>query len=304
MKKQVLVIGGTYFAGRVFMVLASRTGEYDFHVVNRGRFALRLPGVTEYVCDRHAADKLALLLPARQWDSVIDFCAYEPGDTASLLAAVPGSIGQYIFISTCSVYDPGAASPKAETAPLLKDPGNDPGLVYAFKKLELEREAVPACAGRAAALTILRPAFIYGPLNYAPRESFYFTRILENRPIPAPVDATGRFSFIYVKDMSRLVMGCIGNPAAYGGTYNLSGPETVTYESFLEALIAAHGGPLSVEPVTVADVYARNIPVPFPLEGGEVFAGEAVSRLLDMEYIPFARGFKETYDTFMDVHRG
>jgi hypothetical protein len=40
MKKRVLVIGGSMFAGRVFSLLASRTGEIELHVVNRGKLPL------------------------------------------------------------------------------------------------------------------------------------------------------------------------------------------------------------------------------------------------------------------------
>ena len=37
--KEILVLGGSYFAGRVFSMLASREKDVQLHVVNRGRYA-------------------------------------------------------------------------------------------------------------------------------------------------------------------------------------------------------------------------------------------------------------------------
>ena len=303
MKKNILVIGGSYFVGRVFILLASRTNNYTFHVVNRGTCPLKIDSVIQYACSRHDAQKLTALLPDMEWDAVIDFCAYEPGDVALLLNAIPGSIKHYIYISTCSVYDPAAPSPKTEDSPLLASGGDDPGLIYAYKKLVLEREAAQACAHKNIPLTVLRPAFIYGPLNYAPRESFYFNCIVNNTPIPAPTDATGRFQFVHVKDVAAILMGCIRNQATYGEAYNLSAPEHINYTSFMDVLAKAHGGPLSVQPVSVAEVYEQNIPVPFPLDTDELYTGDKISSLLGMQYIPFAEGMKETYEIYMDAHK-
>lgn len=302
MKKNVLVLGGSYFVGRVFTRLTERTGQYDLHIVNRGTYPLKIDTVTQYACDRHDSKKLATSLPALNWDAVVDFCAYEPGDAASLLAAIPGTVAQYIYISTCSVYEPSAPSPKTEDSPLLAAGGDDPGHMYAYKKLVLEREATEVCVRDNTALTILRPAFIYGPLNYAPRESFYFNCILEKKPIPSPTDATGRFQFVYVKDVAKMIMGCIGNKAAYGEAYNLSAPECMDYGSFVEVLANVHGRPLNLEPVTVEEVYARNIPVPFPLDSDELYSGDKISLLLSLRYIPFAGGMRETYAIYMDAH--
>ena len=44
---KILVIGGTYFTGRVFTIVAAREG-HELTLVNRGRYSLARPGVTEY----------------------------------------------------------------------------------------------------------------------------------------------------------------------------------------------------------------------------------------------------------------
>ena len=62
MAKQVLVIGGSYFVGRVFSILCSRDEEFELHVVNRGKAPIRKEdlGIHEYRSDRHDIDTLRL----------------------------------------------------------------------------------------------------------------------------------------------------------------------------------------------------------------------------------------------------
>lgn len=52
MAKQVLVLGGSEFVGRVFSIMCSREGDLELHLVNRGRFPVGKPGVHEYRCER------------------------------------------------------------------------------------------------------------------------------------------------------------------------------------------------------------------------------------------------------------
>ena len=304
MRKKILIVGGTYFVGRVFSRMAARMGEYRLTAVNRGTRPLKDEGVDEIVCDRRDAEKLAAALPETDWDAVVDFCAYEPGDAATLLKAVPGAVRQYVFIGTCSVYDPGGPSPKTELSAVLAKSGDDPGVRYGYNKLLLEREAAAACAEKNAALTILRPAMIYGPLNYAPRERFYFDRLIKDEPIPTPVDASGRFQFVYVKDVAKMIMACVGNPAASGETFNLSAPERLDYASYLDVIAKVHGSAPKTTLVTVQQVYAENFPLPFPLDFDMLYDGTKAAERLSVRYIPFIDGMDETYHIYMDVHGG
>lgn len=303
MRKKVLAVGGSYFVGRVFSLMAASSGEYDLFLLNRGSRPLKKDGVSEIVCDRRDANGMAAALPPDDWDAVVDFCAYEPGDVATLLAAIPGAVRQYVFISSCSVYQPDGPSPKTEGDALLEKGGDDPGLAYAFKKAQLEREVFPACAEKGARPTIFRPAFVYGPLNYAPRESFYFNRLLRGDPVPSPIDATGRFQFVYVKDIAGMIMAAFDNPRAFGETFNLSAPERFDYASYLDVLSRLHGSRPRTVPVTVRQVYDENIPLPFPLDFDALYDGSKAAAQLGVDYLPFAEGMSETYDLYMHAHR-
>ncbi|MBQ8930399.1 MAG: NAD-dependent epimerase/dehydratase family protein, partial [Oscillospiraceae bacterium] len=166
MAKNVLVIGGSYFAGRVFNILTSRTDLFELHVVNRGKAPLNnLNHVTQYQCDRHEPMKMAALLPDIKFDAVIDFCAYKPDDIRQIIEAMKNRIGQYIFISTSSVYDPGITTHKKETDPVVVTDADNPVDEYIASKAVLELECMAYCKQYGIPYTILRPSFIYGPFN-------------------------------------------------------------------------------------------------------------------------------------------
>ena len=302
--KKVLIIGGTYFAGRVFAMIASQAG-YSLTFINRGHYSMKFLGdITEYKCDRHDTEGLKSI-PAGEYDAVVDFCAYEPGDCESLLRSLKIRTGQYILFSTADVYDRSIRTPKDESTPLQDHIGNCMAADYMWKKRNLETEAADICAEKCIGLTILRPAFIYGPYNYAPRESFYVERIVKRQPIPVPSDSTSEWNFVYVTDVARAVCACIEQQvAAAGQAYNLSAPETITYESYMETLRAVSDIPFETYPVTVSDVISKNIPLPFPLDASEseLFIGTKIADQLGVEYSPFAVGLKKTYNAFKSVY--
>ena len=252
MKPRVLVVGGTYFAGRVFTMVASQTCALT--LLNRGRYSMsHYPDVTELRCDRRDAAALAAL-PAAEYDAIVDFCAYAPGEIGTLTRALNATFKKYVYISTADVYDRSAPQPWTEQTPIGTDfsIASPETAAYLAGKAALERECAAVCAERGADCFILRPAFLYGPYNYAPREPWYIQTAVSGRPIPQPTDADGRFQFVYVKDLAMAVLACL-QPEAPTGThaYNLAAPEVFDYDSFLAALRAAADRPIAAVPVTV-----------------------------------------------------
>lgn len=301
--KKLLVIGGTYFVGRVFCILASRTGEFEITVVNRGRYELRPEVAARQIhFDRRDTEAAARLLPAQRFDAVVDFCAYEPGDIRGLLSAMPVKPGRYIFVSTCSVYDPQLTPPITEDAPVATLFGADENSVYVEKKLMLEKELRSACGFEGVEWTILRPALIFGPFNYAPREPAFFQMLLKKQPVPWPSDAAAGFSFVYVKDIAGILMGLIRSPEAAGRVYNLAGPDTVTWQSFMELLRKLHGE-FQEQPMSMADAGAQGISFPFPTVLDEIYDGSRAVRDSGFGYTPFEKAFAETYDIYMNAYR-
>ena len=107
------------------------------------------------------------------------------------------------------------------------------------------RYAASKCAGEQAVLeefpdaSVLRPSVVFGP------EDEFFNKFAElSRYMPAlPLIGGGetRFQPVYVGNVADAAMACIGNPAATGNTYELGGPETVTFREIYERLFNVTG---------------------------------------------------------------
>ena len=299
MAKSVLVIGGTYFYGRVFTMLAAREAGFSLTLLNRGRYSMsHLPNVTEYRCDRHDAAALRAI-PAGHYDAIVDFCGYAPGDIRLLTENLPCTAEEYIFISTVDVYERGLPTPPDESAPLMRERLPGPVGDYLWSKVQLERELAQVCAAKQMKYTIFRPSFLYGPYNYAPRELFFFEKIVRGEAVPFPTDADGKFQFVYVKDAALALIAAINTPASAPRFFNLAAPEVFDYPAYYDALRAVCDLPVKTEPVTVEAVIAQNIALPFPLTAAEneCFDGGKVSRELGIRYTPLSDGLEKAYQS-------
>lgn len=301
MKPRILVIGGSYFAGRVFTMVAHR--ETELTLLNRGRYAMDRYGVKELRCDRRDAAALAALPPA-DYDAVVDFCAYNPGDIRTVADSARITFKKYVYISTADVYDRTARQPWTEETPIGTNFGKGPESEYLAGKAALEKECLEVCAERGADAVVFRPAFLYGPYNYAPRETWYIQNAVQGRPIPQPTDADGKFQFVYVKDLATAILAAL-DPAAPAGNraYNLAAPEVFDYDRFLAALRAAADRDVATVGVTVEQVLRENLPLPFPLREfeSELFDGSLATRELGLRYTAFADGFQKTWNAFAPI---
>lgn len=298
MKKNILIIGGSYFIGRIFVMGLSKKSDYSIHLVNRGRNPLRIPGVEEHVCDRKDLTEMKKVIPPLDYHVVIDFCADFPQEINNLLENLSGTIQQYIYISTCTVYKPSLDFPKFEDSP--KPSGALPGPMgeYGYNKWLLELEAQNVCQKNNIPYTILRPAFVYGPFNYAPRESFFFDLVLLNKTIPIPQNSLALFQFIYVKDIAKILFACLGNEKVFNKTYNLAAEELISYDKLIEALEQVSGNSIKTKRLSIETINKDNIPLPFPLDQHEIYSGSLLVGTLNLKLTPFIEGLKETFEFY------
>ncbi len=300
---KILVIGGSYFFGRVFVMQAA--WEHDITVVNRGTYSMEEFGVRQIKGDRRDASVWKTC--GEDYDAIVDFCAYEKEDIAIVLRNLPGKTGQYIFISTVDVYERGGEAGKRakkdETTPFEQRTFSGEAGAYIAGKIALEKELAKECAKRNINYTVLRPAILYGPFNYAPRESAYIRMIVQGGVLPRITGTTGRFQFLYVKDAAEAVLKCLFNQTACGQAYNLCGDEVLTYDSFLEGLKEAADVELRELPVPYGQAGAQGIPLPFPVteEETELYSNEKSKRELGMDYTGFPEGMAKTYRAFKGV---
>lgn len=319
---KILVIGGSYFLGRVFVMLASPAHEVT--VVNRGNQPLAGMNVREIRGERHDAEVWKKC--SESYDVLVDFCAYQEGDIQTVIENLAGSVKQYIFISTVDVYRHGMAAqdgvlcgdaPTGEDAVCGKDgmlaedapfetrrfPGEAGD--YITGKVALEKELPASCDPSGIRTTVLRPAILYGPLNYAPRETVFIQLMVKNGILPVIEDADGKFQLLYVKDGAEAIMRCLLNPKAYGQSFNLCGEEIVDYKVLADSLEEACGEKMQRINLTRQQAQEQGFPLPFPAvsEESHLCDNGKSKRELEIVYTSLEEGMRKTYRAFQNIFR-
>ena len=182
-------------------------------------------------------------------------------------------------------------------------PLNEVGL-YTYRKMLLEKELQKVHEQNHFAYTILRPAFVFGPYNYAPRESWFIQNVIQNHSVYYPSDSTGHFQMIYIKDAAEAIIRCIQSEKSHNEAYNLSAPEVLTYQTFLDELHNASDVDFTEQNVTVARSLTARIPFPFPLTEAEseLFDGSKLTDELSLTYTPFSEALAATYRAMKGIY--
>ena len=220
--KKILILGGTSFIGPRQVEYALERG-HTITLFNRGRTNTHLfPNVEKLQGDRATGDLASL--KGRTWDAVIDNSATNPQwvkDSAQLLK---GSTGQYVFISTRSVYYDTSRIPMTADAPLFTRENTPVAegrpLPYGLSKALAEQEARAAFGSRT---TIVRPGLIIGPGDDTDRFSYWPVRIDRGGEVLAAGDPTDPVQIIDARDLSEWVVRLVEQGTM--GTFNGVGPK-------------------------------------------------------------------------------
>lgn len=190
--KKILITGGTVFVSRYAAQYFVDKG-YEVYVVNRNSRP-QVPGAKLIEADRHdLGDKLKDIY----FDVVADITAYNAEDITDLCDSL-GSFGQYIMISSSAVYPEYGDQPFREDSEraLNRYWGS-----YGTDKIAAE----DALLDRVSDAYILRPPYIYGPMNNVYREAFVFDCARADRPFYLPGDGGMKLQFFHVKDLCILM---------------------------------------------------------------------------------------------------
>lgn len=297
--KNILIIGGSYFTGRIFVEeLLKDCKKYSIYTLNRGTKPLNISGVIELKCDRHNKNGLLDCLPEMHWDSIVDFCAYDPDDIKTIFSVLPPSgFDNYIFISTTSVYADSDQLPTTESHSIVTGPQPHLGRFadYGYNKYQAECVLKNLCASQNIPYTIFRPAIIYGKFNYVNREKYFFDLITENKEVIIPSDSLALFSMIYVQDIAEILVLAVNNKKLLNKTINLSGHELISYTGFIRTLRQITGKTITVRKLPLREIISQKIPLPFPIDQHLIYSGNAILKEMKFQYTSFADGMEETY---------
>ncbi len=263
-KMRILILGGTGFTGPHQVDYALARG-HTVTLFNRGKEPNAWPGrVEELIGDRNTGNLKAL--EGREWDVCIDNPTTLPFWVRDAGRVVGGKVGQYIFISTISVYASNA-QPTDETAALLAYAGKDAmaettetvqasnrrlyGPLKAVSEQEAERQFPNAA-------TIIRPGLIVGPGDDTDRFTYWPVRLSRRGEVLAPGDGSDPVQFIDARDLAEWTIRMAETRTL--GVFNATGPDhQQTMRGMLAGIGPAVGGDDRLTWVSTDFLDAQNV---------------------------------------------
>jgi 2'-hydroxyisoflavone reductase len=235
----ILVMGGTGFLGPHF-VEAARAKGHQLTLFNRGKSnPTRFSGEEFKDLEQLQGDRktdLSALEGTRRWDAVLDTSAYFPGDVTRSASLLSKRVGQYMIISSISVYadnsTPGADEQAAVATMQNPDAAKEiTGENYGALKALSEQAAEKALPGRT---TVVRPGLIVGPGDHTDRFTYWPARAARGGEILAPGAASNPTQFIDVRDLAAFLLHLIETGTA--GVFNAdAAPGTLNMGALLSA---------------------------------------------------------------------
>ena len=279
--KKILVTGGTTFVSK-YTAEYFVNRNYEVYVLNRNSKP-QICGVKLIEGDRH---HLGEVLKDIHFDVVADITAYTANDISDLYAA-PGSYEQYIMISSSAVYPEYGIQPFSGDCEKAE---NKFWGTYGTDKYEAENallEKVPDAY-------ILRPPYLYGPMNNVYREAFVFDCAKMDRKFYLPKDGNMKLQFFHVRDLCNL-MELIMNEKPEDHILNVGNVETVSIKDWVTKCYACLGK--KPEFVNVYDdIEQRNF---FSFYNYEYYLDVQRQNKIYTETISLDKGLKESAEWYL-----
>ena len=230
---KILILGGTIFLGR-HLVEAALDSGHEVTLFNRGQHGPDLyPQVEQLRGDRWSDLDM---LQGRTWDAVIDTSGYIPSIVRSSAQRLAGAVGQYVFISSISVYADVSVIGVQESAPVctitpeqlrevesIVPPTTGTvariyGELYGGLKALCERTVEECLPGRTLNI---RPGLIVGPYDYSDRFTYWPTRIARGGEVLAPDRPERPVQLIDARDLAAWTIRMV--EAGQMGIYHATG---------------------------------------------------------------------------------
>jgi 2'-hydroxyisoflavone reductase len=326
---RILILGGTGFLGP-HCVEACLARGHKLTLFNRGRTETRTghtwedhPEIERLYGNRDP-EKLRKedepegpdnpmglsALEGGEWDAVIDTSGYWPrivGASASLLGP---NVGQYLFVSTVSVYKSNTAVGDDTTAELgtMEDPTaeefGDQFQNYGPGKALCEQAAEKAMPGR---VTVHRPGLIVGPGDNSGRFTYWPTRVAKGGEVLSPGTPDDPIQLIDVRDLAAWSVDCLERKVT--GIYDAIGPMApeLTMGDMLDACKETSGSDATFTWCNDAFLEAQSVspwghmPLWIPPRGESAgFHQRDVSKSIKAGLVlsPIARTTKDTLDWY------
>jgi nucleoside-diphosphate-sugar epimerase len=234
MTLSVLYIGGT---GQISLpcVEASMALGHKVTVLNRGRTSVPLPTGVETLVGDMASETYAAL-GDRRFDVVAQFRLFTPEEMQRDIATFAGKTGQYVFISSASVYE----KPVRHYLMTERTPQNNPFWEYSRRKTACENLLRDQSALR---YTIVRPSHTVRtgiPIQVGDADGA-LRRMLAGKPVIVAGDGSSLWTLTRAADVARAFVGLLGNDAALDDDFHITTDRGFTWNQIHEAIARGLG---------------------------------------------------------------
>ena len=238
---RVLLIGGTGNISTDCAAWLVARGD-DVVALTRGHVPA-LPGCRVVKADHHDPAAMRAAVAELRPDVVVNFLGYELEDVTLDFELFRGSISQYVFISSATVYaKPHTRLPLTEDAPI----GNF-DWDYARKKIACEQWLQARWRNDGFPVTIVRPSHTYSKLwvpNVVSSASYVVAaRLEQGRPVYVPDDGETPWTLTAASDFAAGLGGVVGQAGAVGEAFHITSDEVLNWNRIYAEIASAVGAP-------------------------------------------------------------
>ena len=295
---KILLIGGTGIISSACAQLAIERG-HELYLLNRGQTTTRPVPEGARVLHGDIRDRVSAraALGDHTFDAVVDWIAFTTEHIETDLDLFRGRTGQYVFISSASVYQtPPASVPVTESTPL-----DNPVWLYSRNKIACEERLMRAYREEKFPMTVVRPSHTYDKtLNPIHGGYTMIDRMRRGLPVIVHGDGTSLWTLTHHKDFAKGFVGLLGQNRAIGDAFHITSDEVLTWNQIYLLLGRAAG----VETPQLVHVPSELITAYDQDWGDGLLGDKAHSMIFDnakirrlvtdyMAAIPFAQGAKE-----------
>ena len=244
---KALFIGGT---GTISSGISKRAVElgWDLWLLNRGfRKDRVVPGATVLAADINSDESaLADQIRGMNFDVVVDFIAFVPGQLERDVRLFSGKTRQFIFISSASAY----RTPPDNFLITEQTPLDNPLWEYSRNKIACEEYLMGQFRERGFPGTIVRPSHTYDdrylPVAVHGKKGGWqvVDRIIRGKPVLIHGDGTSLWTLTHSEDFAKAFCGIMGNRAAIGEIYQITGDESLSWNRIYDCIGEALGKPV------------------------------------------------------------
>lgn len=235
MSLNILFVGGT---GQISLpcVADAVAKGHKVTVFNRGKRSEPLPAGVEVVTGDMGDADAYQALGRRGFDVVAQFMVFTPEQMQADLAAFTGHTGQYVYISSASVYE----KPAQHYVITEQTPAINPYWPYSQAKIACENLLKDQSD---LAWTIVRPSHTVrsGLPTMMNEGDMIARRMLAGRPVIVAGDGTSPWTLTRSVDFARPFTGLLGNQAALGEIFHITSDQGFGWDQIYRAIARGLG---------------------------------------------------------------